>query len=69
MPVVKALKVHFVEIHPWPEVLEDFGRPVAVRDEARFQARRARLFENRHCPFAGNERLVVSAHQDFGALA
>ena len=65
--IVEGLKIHFVKVHPGPQIFEHLGRGVAVGDEAGDQTGRARLAKNRHRPFASDERLVVGADHACGA--
>src|SRR5579864_265100 len=68
VPVIKALEVHLVEVNPGTQILEHLRRPVPVRNKAGEKAGRFGFLENSNGPFAGNQRLVVGAYQDFGAL-
>ena len=65
--VVEALQVDFVGIDPGPQILEHARRAVAVRNESRHQAGRARFLENRDGPLARDQRLVVGADDDLRA--
>ena len=51
-----------------PQVLEYLRRAVAIGNIPRGEPRRAGFLEDCHRPFAGDERLIVSAHHDFRAL-
>src|SRR5262249_47080067 len=66
--IIEALEVNFVEINPVPQVLQDLWSPVPVRHEGRQQPGCTGFLEARHRPFAGDQGLIVRAHQDLGAL-
>ncbi len=66
--IVEALEVHFVEIDPRMEILQDLRRPVAVRNKRCQQTRLSGLAENRNRPLAGDQRLVIGADHNFCAL-
>ncbi len=66
--VVEALQIDFVEIEPRAHVVENLRRAVAVGDESGKKAGGLGFFENCDRPFAGDERLVVGADQNFRAL-
>ena len=68
MSVVEALQVHLVEIDVGTQEFQNLWSPVAVRDEAGHQADGASLLEDRDRPLAGDQRLVVGADDDLGAL-
>src|SRR5262249_9550631 len=57
---VHGFQVHFVEVHPGPDVVENLRRAVCVGDVSRVEAARFRLPENLDGPLRGDERLVVS---------
>ena len=63
MPLVEALEIDFVQVHPWPYVGEDLGGGVSVGDEAGDQAGGLGLAENRDGPLGGDQRFVVGADQ------
>ena len=65
--IVEALQIHLVEVHPGPQIFEHLGSGVAVGDESGDQPGGAGLAKNRDGPFAGDQRLVVSAHYTGGA--
>ena len=69
MAVIEALQINFVKIHPRAQVFEHLRCAVAVGNVAGHQPRRRAFLEDSHRPFAGDQRLVVGADQDFGALA
>jgi len=68
VPIVETLQVDFVEIEPGADVIENLRRGIAVRDEPGKKAGCFGLFENCDRPFAGDERLVIGADQNFRAL-
>src|ERR1019366_6019414 len=68
VPIIEALQIHFVQIDPRMQILQHLRRPVAIRNESGLQAGFTRLPENCDCPLARDQRLVVRAHQDLGAL-
>ena len=67
MAVVEALQINFVGINPRTNIFEHLRRAISVRHERGLQSGGFGLFENRYRPFGGNQRLVVSADQDFRA--
>src|SRR6266568_2842848 len=69
MAVVETLEVHFVEINPRVEILEDLGCPIPIRDESGFEAAGSGFLEHGDGPLAGDQRLVVSADEGLRALA
>src|SRR2546421_944726 len=68
-PVIHRLEVDLVAVGPGTDVVEHFGRGVAVRDKRRLEAARVRRLEHVHGPFGGDERLVVRRPDQLGALA
>ena len=64
VPVIKALEIDFVEIHPRPKVAKHARRGVTVRDKRGHQPARAGLLEDRDRPLARDQRLVVGADDD-----
>ena len=66
--VIEALQVYLVEIEPGAHVVENLRSAVAVGDESGKKSGGLSFFENRDRPFAGDQRLVVGADQDFCAL-
>src|SRR6266850_980239 len=68
IPILKTLEVDLVEIHPWFDVFENLRRAVAVRNIRRLQAFGARNFEDLDSPLAGDQRFVVRACHNAGAV-
>ena len=66
--IVETLEIDFVEIEPGAQVFEHLGSAVAVGNKSGEQAGGFRLFENCDRPFAGDQRLVISADQNSCAL-
>src|SRR5215469_1842338 len=66
--IIKTLKVNLVEIHPRSQVLQDLRSAVSVGNEGSQQSGVTGFLEDRHRPFAGDQRLIVGAHQNLGAL-
>ena len=66
--IVEALEIDFVEIEPGAQIFENLRSAVAVGNESGEQAGGFGFFENRDRPFAGDQRLVVGADQNFRAL-
>jgi hypothetical protein len=66
--IVKTFQVDFVEIEPRADVVENLWSAVAVGDEPRKKPGGLGFFENCDRPFAGDERLVIGADQNFRAL-
>ncbi len=64
VPVIKALEIDFVEIHPRPKVAKHARRGVTVRDKGSHKPPRACVLEDRDRPLARNQRLVVGADDD-----
>jgi hypothetical protein len=62
VPIVEALEIDLVEIHPRAEVLEYFRGAISIRHVRRRQPRQPRFLEDRDRPLARNQRLVVGAH-------
>jgi len=60
--VVEGLEINFVEGDVGLDVFEDLRRRIAVADEAAFETRLARQFENLPGPVCRDQRLVVGAH-------
>src|SRR5438874_487055 len=69
MAIVEALEIDFVEVNPGADVFEHLWRAIAVRDERRNQASGLGLFEDGYRPFGGDEGFIVSADENFAALA
>src|SRR6266542_6447478 len=69
MPVIKTLEIDFVEIHPRADVFEHARRAVAVRDVRSHEPHPERGLEERYGPLAGDERLLVRAHDNLAAEA
>src|ERR1700721_2686088 len=63
--IVETLEIDFVEVDPGVEIFEDLRRAVADGDEGGEESGFARLAEDGDRPFAGDQRLVVSADHDF----
>jgi hypothetical protein len=66
--IVETLQVHFIEVKPGTNIFEHLRRSIAVRNEGGEQACALGFFENSHRPFTGDQRLVVRADENFGAL-
>ena len=66
--VVETLEVDFVEIDPGMEIVEHLGSSVAIGHEGGEQAGLASFAKNGDGPLAGDERLVVGADYNLGAL-
>ena len=66
--IVETLEIDLVEIEMGAQEIEDLRRAVAVRNESGDEAGGFGFFENGDGPFAGDERLVVGADQNFCAL-
>src|SRR5229473_4094445 len=69
VPVIETLQVHFVKIHPRPQVFEDLRGAVSVGNKAGHQSGRARFLKDSHGPFTRNQRLVICADDDPASLA
>ena len=67
--IVHRLEIDLVAIGPWPNVVEHFGRGVAVRNECGFQTGGSRGLEHIDCPFGGDQRFVVRRAHHARALA
>jgi len=66
--IIETLQVDFVEIEPGAYVVENLLGAVAVGDESREKSGGFRFFENCDSPFAGDERLIIGADENFRAL-
>jgi len=66
--VVEALEIHFIEIKPRANVVEDLRSAVAVGDEPGDESGGLGFFKNSDRPLAGDERLVVGADDNFRSL-
>ena len=68
VPIVEALEIDFVEIHPGLQILEHLWRPVAVGHVSRRQSRRSGFLEDGDRPLARDQGLVVGADDDLRPL-
>src|SRR5581483_1776925 len=68
MLIIETLEIDFVEIDPWPDVLEHLRSSISIRDECRLQACSLGDFEYFDCPLRRNQWLVVGAHQNLCTL-
>src|SRR6516162_3231847 len=59
--VIETLEIYFIKVDPRPDIFQDLGGGVTVRDKAREEVGSMSFLEDGHSPFGRNQRFVISA--------
>src|SRR5437879_2904882 len=68
MSVIETLKINFVQVNPGLKTVQDLLGTVSVGDKAILAPGSAGFVDNGNPPFRGDQRLIVGAHENRGAL-
>ena len=69
MLIVETFEIDLIEVDPWSDIGQYFGRGVSVRNVRASKPPWSRLLENFDGPFGRNQRFVVRTREDSGAFA